>query len=69
MAAGIPPWPLLLQSLLSDLFQKETDKNTRLKSAGLQEKMAELYQKYFNPSPLMIAQYLKNGLGMIFSNT
>src|SRR5437763_1918454 len=57
MDAGIPPWPLLLKSLLSDLFQKQTVANTRLKTAGLQEKLAELYQKYFNPSPLMIAQY------------
>ncbi len=66
MAAGIPPWALLLKSLLSDLFQKQTITGSRLKTEGLQEKLAELYQKHFNPSPLMIAQYLKNGLGKDF---
>ncbi len=66
MGAGIPPWDLLLKALLNDLFHKQTVDNTRLKTGGLQEKLAELYQKYFNPSPLMIAQYLKNGLGNDF---
>lgn len=65
MGAGIPPWALLLKSLLSDLFQKQTD-GSKPKTEGLQEKLAELYQKHFNPSPLMIAQYLKNGLGNDF---
>lgn len=32
-------------------------------------KFAEFYQKYFNPTPLMIAQYLKNGLGNDFLKT
>lgn len=66
MGAGIPQWALLLKFLLSDLFQKQTVTHSRLKTEGLQEKLAELYQRYFNPSPLMIAQYLKNGLGNDF---
>lgn len=66
MGAGIPQWGLLLKSLLSDLFQKQTVANSGAKTEGLQEKLAELYQRYFNPSPLMIAQYLKNGLGNDF---
>ena len=65
LGAGIPPWTLLLKSLLSDLFQKQTS-SSKLKTEGLQEKLAELYQNHFNPSPLMIAQYLKNGLGNDF---
>jgi len=59
IGAGLPSWPVLLQSLLSELFsEKGTD--------GRQKIMAELFQESFRPSPLMVAQYLKNGLGRDF---
>jgi len=35
-------------------------------SDQLSKRLAELYQDYFDPSPLMVAQYLKNGLGTDF---
>ena len=60
--AGVPCWNDLLKYLLSNLFIKKIE-NMDEAIDGLEDKLAELYQKHFNTSPLMVAQYLKNGLG------
>ena len=62
--AGVPCWDDLLKYLLSNLFTKKLD--DLIGDDGIQHKLAELYHKNFNTSPLMIAQYLKNGLGNDF---
>jgi hypothetical protein len=67
IGAGIPPWSLLLRDLLTSLFNKGMNNEDSQKES--EYKLAEFYQKYFNPSPLMIAQYLKNGLGNDFLKT
>lgn len=64
LGAGVPAWVLLLKSLLSKLFNKRIIDKSSVEN--LQDKLAQLYQEHFNPSPLMIAQYLKNGLGNDF---
>ncbi len=64
IAAGVPTWPVLLKDLLSNLFGRKLEHANH--SHNVREKLAELYQEYFNPSPLVIAQYLKNGLGNDF---
>lgn len=56
VAAGVPSWSTLLQSLLTELFLRHS-------TATSPDELAALYQQNFSPSPLMIAQYLKNGLG------
>lgn len=56
LAANVPSWTELLNTLLIDLFLQHARENKP-------EELAALYQKQFTPSPLMIAQYLKNGLG------
>lgn len=61
LGAGVPAWSLLLKSLISNLFNKRMIDS--FSNNGIQDKLAEIYQLNFNPSPLMIAQYLKNGLG------
>jgi len=63
-AAGVPTWPVLLNELLSDLIHKSlpycpVDLDDR-------KKIAALYQDHFSPSALVVAQYLKNGLGTAF---
>jgi hypothetical protein len=63
---GVPAWANLLRSLLASLFGK------KLRGANkrdLSQRFAELFQKNFSPSALMIAQYLKNGLGNDFLET
>ena len=55
--AGFPMWSMLLRTLLAGLFSREVPE------AQVPEKLAESYQDYFGPSALMVAQYLKNGLG------
>ncbi|PHR26894.1 MAG: molecular chaperone Tir [Desulfotalea sp.] len=61
VGAGVPDWSSMLHELLSNLFRKQLKDNDS--SIGDREKLAALYQEYFNPSPLVVAQYLKNGLG------
>jgi hypothetical protein len=56
MAADVPSWSELLNTLLVDLFLQHAKENKP-------DELVALYQKQFTPSPLMIAQYLKNGLG------
>ena len=67
IGAGIPPWSALLRDLLTRLFKKSMNDGENKKEE--EYKFAEFYQKYFNPTPLMIAQYLKNGLGNDFLKT
>jgi hypothetical protein len=57
--SGLPSWPALLQALLSELFGQKTQD-------GQQEALATIFQDSFRPTPLMVAQYLKNGLGKAF---
>ena len=62
--AGIPSWSDLVKKLITDLFVagepdplSQTDTNL----------LADVYQNAFGLSPLIIAQYLKNGLGRDFA--
>lgn len=52
---GVPEWSNLLSDLLTGMFGKQLPK--------AKKDFAELYQSHFSPSPLIMAQYLKNGLG------
>ena len=61
VAAGVPTWPALLRDLLSRVFGKNLESANHTPEA--REKLADLYQEYVNPSPLVVAQYLKNALG------
>lgn len=67
ISAGIPGWKVFLRRLLSDLF----DRNGAVRSAtgGAPARMAQLYQEYFDLSPIIVAQYLKNALGRDFHIT
>lgn len=67
LGAGVPTWTLLLKSLLSNLFNKRII--DKFSTPDLQDKLAQIYQENFTPSPLMIAQYLKNGLGSDFTDS
>jgi hypothetical protein len=64
VAAGVPTWPVLLNELLSSLFGKKLENTNHSNQTRL--KLAQLYQENFNSSPLVVAQYLKNGLGNDF---
>jgi hypothetical protein len=64
VAAGVPTWPVLLNDLLSSLFGKKLENSNH--SNETRRKLAQLYQENFSSSPLVIAQYLKNGLGNDF---
>ncbi|MDP3029294.1 MAG: TIR domain-containing protein [Deltaproteobacteria bacterium] len=55
LGAGVPAWSNLLSDLLAGMFGKQLPK--------VKQDLAELYQSHFSPSPLIMAQYLKNGLG------
>jgi len=66
-AAGAPTWPVLLSELLSNLIKKNLDDSP--KSPEDQRRLANLYQEYFSPTALIVAQYLKNGLGNDFLPT
>lgn len=55
LGAGVPAWSNLLLDLLTGMFGKQLPK--------VKQDLAELYQSHFSPSPLIMAQYLKNGLG------
>lgn len=61
VAAGTPTWPVLLRDLLSSVFGKNLESANH--SPEDREKLANLYQEYVDPSPLIVAQYLKNALG------
>lgn len=62
--AGIPTWNTLLKSLLKAVYSENhhdvPDLDTRL---------ANLFQKRINVSPLILAQYLKTLLGKKFTST
>jgi hypothetical protein len=63
--AGIPEWSALLRNLIGDLLRTGvvgTDSEGQQK-----DDLASFYQEYFNPSALIIAQYLKNNFGKDFS--
>jgi len=64
VAAGVPTWPVLLNDLLASLFGKKLEHAEH--TAETRRRLARLYQEEFNSSPLVVAQYLKNGLGNDF---
>jgi hypothetical protein len=64
VAAGVPTWPVLLNELLASLFRKQIEYSNHSDQA--RRRLAQLYQEHFNSSPLVVAQYLKNGLGNDF---
>ena len=65
--AGAPTWPVLLNELLSNLIRRQLPDGPP--DPEDQKKLAQLYQEYFSPSALVVAQYLKNGLGDDFLET
>ncbi|TVR66229.1 MAG: hypothetical protein EA420_01975 [Candidatus Competibacteraceae bacterium] len=66
-AAGAPTWPVLLNELLSNLIRRKLPDGPP--AAEDRQKLAQLYQEYFSPSALVVAQYLKNGFGDDFLET
>jgi hypothetical protein len=62
--AGIPGWSVLVKTLIMSLFKREASEILGSREVGSQ--LAEIYQNSFGLSPLVIAQYLKNGLGTGF---
>lgn len=67
MSAGIPGWKVFLRRLLSDLFVQH---QTLAADQGESPKnLAKIYQEYFELSPIIVAQYLKNALGRDFQKT
>lgn len=66
-AAGTPTWPVLLNELLSNLIRRKLPDAPP--SPEDHRKLAQLYQEFFSPSALVVAQYLKNGLGADFLET
>ena len=65
--AGVPAWTVLLQALLGCYFGSQEPERSVSESSSLQ--LAGMYQKCFQPSSLVIGQYLKNGLGDDFLQT
>ena len=61
--AGIPTWNTLLKSLLKEVFSDNKD------VPDLDIRLANLFQKRVNISPLILAQYLKSLLGKKFTKT
>ena len=59
--AGVPSWRLLLNELLGNLIERQLPDAPS--STADQRKLVELYQTYISPTSLVVAQYLKNGLG------
>lgn len=55
--AGIPTWNTLLKALLKEVYSGKTD------VPDIDDKLATLFQKRINISPLIFAKYLKNLLG------
>lgn len=62
--AGIPTWNALLKSLLRAVY---SDNNHNV--PDLDTRLANLFQKRINVSPLILAQYLKTLLGKKFTTT
>lgn len=65
MGAGIPGWSVLVKVLLTSLFNKDASDAFAGRDS---DALAEIYQTGFGLSPLIIAQYLKNGLGTKFKD-
>jgi hypothetical protein len=61
--AGIPTWNTLLKSLLKAVYSDNHD------VPDLDTRLANLFQKRINVSPLILAQYLKTLLGKKFTST
>jgi NAD-dependent SIR2 family protein deacetylase len=61
--AGIPTWNSLLRSLLKAVYSDNPD------IPDLDARLASLFQKKINVSPLILAQYLKTLLGRKFTST
>lgn len=60
--AGIPTWDKLLKELLKEVYSDH-------KLPDIDAKLADLFQKQQNLSALIVAQYLKMGLGKDFIRT
>ena len=65
ISAGIPGWSVLLKHLISQLFSRVDEKSP----IDTRSSVVDVYQHYFNLPPVVIAQYLKNGLGRDFQET
>lgn len=61
--AGIPTWNTLLKSLLKEVYSDNKD------IPDIDIRLANLFQKRINVSPLILAQYLKTLLGKKFTST
>lgn len=61
--ACIPTWNTLLKSLLKEVYSDKTD------VPDIDNRLANLFQKRINVSPLILAQYLKTLLGKKFTLT
>jgi len=61
--AGIPTWNTLLKSLLKEVYSDNKD------IPDIDIRLANLFQKRINVSPLILAQYLKTLLGKKFTTT
>lgn len=61
--AGIPTWNSLLRALLKAVYSENTE------VPDIDSKLATLFQKRINVSPLILAQYLKTLLGKKFNST
>ena len=57
--AGIPDWNTLIKTLLGKIFKTDNDTSNN-------DSYSNIFQEYFNPSPLIMAQYLQNSLGNDF---
>lgn len=69
ISAGIPGWKVFLRSLLSGFFeQTSADRRATAGFSGAVD-LAKVYQDYFDLSPIIVAQYLKNALGRDFQRT
>lgn len=61
--AGIPTWNTLLKSLLKAVYSGNHE------LLDIDKRLANLFQKRINVSPLILAQYLKTLLGKKFNST
>jgi len=61
--AGIPTWNMLLKSLLKEIYSNNTN------TPDMDIRLANIFQKKINVSPLILAQYLKLLLGKKFKAT
>jgi hypothetical protein len=65
ISAGIPGWAALLKHLVRQLFSRVDEKAP----IDTRSNLVDIYQHYFTLPSLVIAQYLKNGLGKDFKET